>query len=48
MNYVQLVAKKTGIVKIKLTHHSVKPRDRLELASKFNDIFRNYLIGIVK
>jgi hypothetical protein len=32
--------------------HGVKPsfltRDRLELASKFNDIFRNYLIGILK
>jgi hypothetical protein len=23
-------------------------RDRLELTSKFNDIFKNYLIGIVK
>jgi hypothetical protein len=47
--------KKTGTVKIKLTHFynfiSVKPsyeRERLELWSKFNDIFKNYLLGIVK
>jgi hypothetical protein len=30
--------------------HSVKPsyESRLELTSKFNDIFKNYLISIVK
>jgi hypothetical protein len=28
--------------------HSVKPSNELELWSKFNDIFKNYLIGIVK
>jgi hypothetical protein len=51
--YIQLVAKKTGTVRIKLTHFCnfsivCLTRDRLELTSKFNDIFYSYLIGIVK
>jgi hypothetical protein len=43
--YVQLVAKKTGTVRIKLAHfYSVKLScERLELWSKFNDTFKNYL-----
>jgi hypothetical protein len=54
--HLQLVAKKkTGTVRIKLTPfynflivRNLLTRDRLELTSKFNDIFKNYLIGIVK
>jgi hypothetical protein len=48
--------KKTGTVKIKLTRfynffivENLLPRDRLELLwLKFNDIFKSYLISIVK
>jgi hypothetical protein len=46
--------KKTAIVRIKLIHlqffivWNLFTRDRLELWSKFNDIFKNYLTGIVK
>jgi hypothetical protein len=44
--------KKTETVRIKLTHFynffivsNLLTRDRLELWSKFKDIFKNYLIG---
>jgi hypothetical protein len=50
---VQLIAKKTGTVRNIDTFlqffHSVKSmRDRLELLSKLNDIFKNHLTDIVK
>jgi hypothetical protein len=54
-NNVQLVVKKTETVRIKMTHFcnfsivsNLLTRDKLELTSKFNDIYKNYLIDIVK
>jgi hypothetical protein len=50
---IQLVAKKNGNCQNKIDtflqfFHSVKSScERLELWSKFNDIVKNYLIGIV-
>jgi hypothetical protein len=52
---VQLVAKKTGTVRIKLTHFynfflmwNLFTTDRLELMSKFNDIFKYYWQALTK
>jgi hypothetical protein len=45
---VQLVAKKKRELSIKLTHCVRDRLEKKELTLKFNDIFLNYLIGIVK
>jgi hypothetical protein len=52
--YITVGCKKNGNCQNKIAtflqfFHSVKPfYDRLELCSKFNDIFKYYLTGIVK